>query len=90
LPGQGRVLTALDTQHNPRFAQGGHVNGNLLEFHSEGTQFRIVCIQPITTSGDRPILVYHQQSFEELLNPTNPLSQKPMLGNAGPASLHVQ
>jgi hypothetical protein len=90
LPGQGRVLAALDPQHNPLFVQGGHVNGSVMEFQSGGIQFRIVSQQPITTGGDRPIFVYHQQSFEEALNPANPLSQQPMLGNAGPASLHVQ
>jgi hypothetical protein len=90
LPGQGRTLAALDPQHNPLFVQSGHVNGNVMEFQSKGIQFRIVCRQPITTGGDRPIFVYQQQSFEKLLDPANPLSQQAMLGNAGPASLHVE
>jgi hypothetical protein len=90
LSGQGRYLAALDAQHNPLFVEGGHVNGNVMEFQSGGTQFRIVCNQPITTGGDRPLYIYHQQSFEELLDPANPLSHCTMLGNAGPASLHVQ
>jgi hypothetical protein len=90
LPGQGRILAALDAQHNSRFVQSGHVNGSVMEFQSDGTQFRIVCRQPITTGGDRPIFVYHQQSFEKSLDSANPLSQQSMLGNAGPASLHVQ
>jgi len=90
LPGQGRYLAALDAQHNPLFVEGGHVNGNVMEFQSGGTQFRIVCNQPITPGGDRPLYIYHQQSFEALLDPANPLSQRTMLGNAGPASLHVQ
>jgi hypothetical protein len=90
LSGQGRFLAALDPQNNPRFVRAGDVNGNVMEFQSEGVHFRIVCSEPITSGGDRPIFVYHQQSFEELLDPANPLSRKPMLGNAGPASLHVQ
>lgn len=90
LSGQGRFLAALAAQNNPRFVRAGDVNGNVMEFQSEGIQFRIVCSEVITSGGDRPIFVYHQQSFEGLLDPANPLSQKPMLGNAGPASLHVQ
>jgi hypothetical protein len=90
LPGQGRVIAALDSQHNPRFVQGGHVNGNVMEFEAHGTQFRIVCGQPITAGGDRPIFVYHQRSFEDSLDPASPLSRQPILGSAGPASLHVE
>lgn len=90
LPGQGRVLAALDPQNNSRFVRAGDVNGNVMDFQSDGVQFRIVCSRPITTGGERPIFVYHQQSFEEWLDPANPLSRRPMLGNAGPASMHVQ
>jgi hypothetical protein len=90
LPGQGRFLAALDSQRNPRFVQGGYVNENVMEFESEATQFRIVCGKPITTGGRRLIFVYHQQSFEDSLDPDSPLSRQPMLGSAGPASLHVQ
>jgi hypothetical protein len=90
LSGHGRFLAALDSQNNPRFVRAGNVNGNVMEFESEGIQFRIVCSGAITSGGDRPIFVYHQQSFEGLLDQANPLSQKPMLGSAGPASLQVQ
>lgn len=88
LPGQGRFLIALDPQQNSRFVQAGHVNGKEVEFQSEGTQFRIVCTDPITTGGDRPVYVYHQQRFEDLLNPNDPRARQFLMGNAGPANLH--
>ena len=90
LPGQGRFLAALDPQHNPLFAQAGHVNGNVLEFQSGTTEFRIVCSRPITTGGDRPLFVFHQQSFEDLLDLADPRSRQPMLSTAGPAAMHHQ
>lgn len=88
LPGQGRFLAALDPAKNPLFVPGGHVNGNVLEFQSGDTQFRIVCTQPITTGNDRPLFVFHQQSFEDLLDPADPRSRRPMMNTAGPAWLH--
>jgi hypothetical protein len=90
LPGQGRFLVALDPQGNSRFAQAGHVNGNAIEFQSGGAQFRITCTEPITAGGDHPVFVYHQQSFENLLDPAHPLTQQPFMGNAGMASLHQE
>jgi hypothetical protein len=87
LPGQGRFLVALDPQGNSRFAKAGHVSGNTIEFQSGGIQFRIVCTEPITTGGDRPVFVYHQQSFENMLDPSHPLTGQAFLGNAGPANL---
>ncbi|HLK70202.1 MAG TPA: hypothetical protein VKU19_42525 [Bryobacteraceae bacterium] len=90
LPGEGRYLIALDPQGNPRFTQAGHVSGNRLEFEAEGKLFRIVCAAPIVTSGDRAVFVYHQQSFEGLLDGTHPLAARPLLGNAGPAGMHVE
>jgi hypothetical protein len=90
LPGQGRFLAALDPQGNPRFTQAGHVNGNLMEFQSDGKQFRITCAEPITTGGDHPLYVYHQQSFENMLEQSHPMAQKVFMGNAGPANLHQE
>ncbi len=90
LPGQGRFLVALDAQGNTRFTQAGHVGGNVMEFQSGGTQFRIVCTEPIVTGGDHVVFVYHQQSFENVLDPLHPLAGQAFLGNAGPASLHVE
>jgi hypothetical protein len=87
LPGQGRFLVALDPQGNSRFTEAGHVSGNAIEFQSEGTKFRIVCAEPVVTGGDRPVFVYHQQSFEDSLDPDQPLTKQPFVGNAGPASL---
>ena len=89
LPGQGRFLIALDPQSNPLFTQAGHVNGNVIEFQSGGRQFRIICRDAMIASMvDRPVFVYHQQSFENLLDPTHPRSAAAYLGTAGPASLH--
>jgi len=88
LPGEGRYLMALNPLGNTRFVQSGHVNGNTLEFQSGGKDFRIVCAQPIAAGGDQPVYVYHQQSFEDVLNPAHPLADRPFFGNAGPASLH--
>ena len=84
LPGRGRFLATMDAQGNSRFAQSGHVSGNLIEFQSDATQFRIVCTAPIAEGGDRPLFVYHQQSFEALLDPAHPLTQQPFVGNAEP------
>ena len=63
------------------------MSGNAIEFQSEGTKFRIVCAEPVVTGGDRPVFVYHQQSFEDSLDPDQPLTKQPFVGNAGPASL---
>jgi len=90
LPGQGRFLVALDPQGNPRFIQAGHVSGNVVEFQSGSTQFRIVCTDPVAAGGDRPVFVYQQQSFENVLDPSHPLTGQVFLGNAGPASLHQE
>ena len=90
VPGQGRFLATTDPQGNARFQQAGSVNGNVIEFQSGGTQFRIVCSEPIVGGGARPVFEYHQQSFEDLLDPAHPLAQRPFVGNAGPASLHVE
>ncbi|MGA3098619.1 MAG: hypothetical protein ABSF25_19370, partial [Bryobacteraceae bacterium] len=87
LPGQGRFLVALDPQGNPRFTKGGHVSGNVIEFQSGNTQFKIACTEQIAAGGDRPVFVYHQQSFEDALDPSHPLAGQAFLGNAGPASL---
>lgn len=90
LPGQGRFLVALDPQGNPRFTEAGHVNGNVVEFQSGNTHFRIVCTEPVAALGDRPVFVYHQPSFENVLDPSHPLTGQAFLGNAGPASLHQE
>jgi hypothetical protein len=90
LPGQGRFLVALDPQGNSRFTQAGHVNGNVIEFQSGDTQFRIVCAKPVVEGGDRPVFVYHQQSFENTLDPSKPLAGQTFMGSAGPASLHQE
>ncbi|HTX38807.1 MAG TPA: hypothetical protein VME43_27460 [Bryobacteraceae bacterium] len=90
LPGEGRYLIALEPQGNPRFVQAGQVNGSILEFQSEGRQFRIVCAESIATGAAQPVYVYHQQSFENVLDPAHPLAATPFFGNAGPASLHVE
>ncbi|MBZ5625510.1 MAG: hypothetical protein LAQ69_43465 [Acidobacteriia bacterium] len=90
LPGQGRFLVALDPQGNPRFIEAGHVSGNVIEFQSGGAQFRIVCTEPVVAGGDRPVFVYRQQSFENVLDPSHPLTGQAFLGNAGPASLHQE
>ncbi|HMD70674.1 MAG TPA: hypothetical protein VKF41_04990 [Bryobacteraceae bacterium] len=90
LPGQGRFLVALDPQGNSRFTEAGRVGGNVVEFQSGGTKFRIVCAEPVVSGADRPVFVYHQRSFEDALDPAHPLTRQPFLGNAGPASLHQE
>jgi hypothetical protein len=87
LPGQGRFLAALDAEHNPRFVQGGSVNGNVLEFQSEGIQFRIVCSEPIVAGGSHPLYVYHQQSYEDQLDPADPETGKLFMGYGGSANV---
>lgn len=88
LPGQGRFLVAVDPQANPRFTPAGHVDGKVIEFQSEGMVFRIVCSKTITAGGDHPVYVYHQQSFENEIDPSTPMARQAYLGSAGPASLH--
>ena len=90
LPGEGRYLIALDPQGNPRFVKAGQASGNTLEFQSEGHTFRVMCAEPIAAGAARPVYVYHQQSFQNLLDPAHPLAAQPFFGNAGPASLHVE
>lgn len=90
LPGEGRYLIALHPLGNPRFVQAGQLNGNTIEFQAGGRHFRIVCAEPIAAgAAAQPVYVYHQQSFENLLDPARPLTAQPFFGNAGPASLHV-
>lgn len=90
MPNEGRYLIALNPLGNPRFGKAGELSGNTLEFQSEGHRFRIVCAQPISSGPAGPVYVYHQQSFEKLLDPAHPLTATPFFGNAGPASLHVE
>jgi hypothetical protein len=90
LPGQGRFLLTLDPQGNSRFTQAGHVKGNVIEFQSGDTQLRIVCAQPAAAGGDRPLFVYHQQSFENTLDPSGPFAGQTFIGSAGPASLQQE
>jgi hypothetical protein len=90
LPGQGRFLVTLDPQSNSRFTQAGHVSGNAIEFQTGSTQFKIVCTEPVVAGGDRPVFVYHQQSFEDMLDPSQPQTGQAFMGNAGPASLHQE
>lgn len=90
LPGAGRYLIALDPQGNARFVEAGRIDGNSIEFQSDGHYFKIVCAEPITPGASRPVYVYRQQSFESVLDPTHPLTASPFFGNAGPASLHVE
>jgi hypothetical protein len=87
LPGEGRYLIAVNPFGAPNFVQAGHVNGNLVEFTSEGHQFRVETDAPVAAGGDRPVYVFHQQSFENELDLTNPLAHQVMFGNAGPASM---
>ena len=76
---------------NPRFVKAGQLNGNTIEFRAERRPFRIATAGPIAAGGaDQPVYVYHQQSFESLLDPAHPLTATPLFDNAGPASLHVE
>ena len=83
LPREGRYLAALDPQGNPRFTQAGRVIGNTMEFTSDGNAFRIVCKEPIVPGPLRlsPTTLRRQSA-------THP--EEILLGNAGPAALHVQ
>jgi hypothetical protein len=87
LPGEGRYLITLNAEHNPRFVQAGHVNSNTLEFASNNKHFRIETATPIATGADRPVYVYHQQSFEDEINSDYPGARRMMTGSAGPASM---
>jgi hypothetical protein len=86
-PGEGRYLITLNAEHNPRFVQAGHVNSNTLEFASNNKHFRIETATPIATGADRPVYVYHQQSFEDEINSDYPGTRRMMTGSAGPASM---
>jgi hypothetical protein len=87
LPDQGRYLIAMNPMGNPLFVQAGHVNGAVIEFASNGRQFRVEGASMVK-SGDHPLYVFHQQSFENELVQDNPLTRALMVGNAGPPSMH--
>lgn len=87
VPGQGRYLIALDPQANPRFTLAGTVEGTMLRFTSNGDAFRLESSTPLAAGGSRPVFIYHQQSFEDSLDPDSPDARRIFTGSAGPATL---
>jgi hypothetical protein len=55
---RGEYALTLDPRGDARFMLAGTARGNLIEFQSDGNQFRITCTAPVTRNGDRAVYLY--------------------------------
>ena len=51
-------------------------------------EIRMESSEPIASGGSHPVFVYHQQSFEDSLDPNSADANRVFMGSAGPASMH--
>jgi hypothetical protein len=78
LAGRGRYVLALDPQGNSAFRRAGFLEGDSMEFESDGVQFRVQCSAPVAQGGRRPLFVFSQPGIAV---------DQSKFGAGGPASI---
>jgi hypothetical protein len=58
LRGRGEYSLTLDPRGDTRYLLAGTAKGNVIEFQTDGDQFRIACTAPVASSRDRAVYLY--------------------------------